>query len=73
MAINMELAKRLSKCGREMIAVTSIAGQFCSEMFQEIFPIPFIDLLEAVKTKMNHCGLKKSQFAGHTRGHGIAI
>lgn len=58
-AINMELAKRLSKCGGEMIAVTSIAGQFCSEIFQEISPIPFIDLLETVKTKMNHCSLKK--------------
>jgi aspartate racemase len=63
-AVYMELANRLKRCGVEMLAVTSIAGHFCIEAFKRVSPIPVIDLLETVKVEVNRRGLKKVGLLG---------
>jgi aspartate racemase len=63
-AIYLELAERLKRCGVERIAVTSIAGHFCIEAFKEVSPVPVIDLLETVKVEVHRLGLKKVGLLG---------
>lgn len=63
-AIYLELAERLKRCGIERIAVTSIAGHFCIDAFKEVSPVPVIDLLETVKARVHHLGLKRVGLLG---------
>jgi aspartate racemase len=63
-AIYLQLAERLKRCGVERIAVTSIAGHFCIEAFKKASPIPVIDLLETIKAKVHGLGLKKVGLLG---------
>jgi aspartate racemase len=63
-AIYLQLAERLTRCGIERIAVTSIAGHFCIEAFKEVSPVPVIDLLETVKAEVHRLGFKKVGLLG---------
>ncbi len=63
-AIYLELAERLMRCGIERIAVTSIAGHFCIEAFKEVSPVPVIDLLETVKAEVHRLGFKNVGLLG---------
>ena len=63
-AIYLQLAERLKRCGIERIAVTSIAGHFCIEAFKKVSPVPVIDLLETVKTEIQRLGYKKVGLLG---------
>ena len=63
-AIYLELAGRLQRCGIERIAVTSIAGHFCIEAFKEVSPVPVIDLLDTVKAEVYRLGFKKLGLLG---------
>jgi aspartate racemase len=50
--IYLELAHRLKAAGAQCIAITSIAGHFCSEAFSKTSPLPIIDMIGAVKTQL---------------------
>jgi aspartate racemase len=63
-AVYVQLAERLQRCGVEAIAVTSIAGHFCIQAFKEVSPMPVIDLLETVKAEVNRQGLKRVGLLG---------
>ncbi|MEI6734109.1 MAG: aspartate/glutamate racemase family protein [Comamonadaceae bacterium] len=63
-AIYLELAGRLQRCGIERIAVTSIAGHFCIEAFKEVSPVPVIDLLDTVTAEVYRLGFKKLGLLG---------
>ncbi|MFC0225467.1 aspartate/glutamate racemase family protein [Serratia aquatilis] len=63
-AIYLELANRLKKCGVERIAITSIAGHFCIDEFKQVSPIPVIDLLDTVKAEIHQLGLKRVGLLG---------
>jgi len=63
-AIYVQLAERLKRCGVERIAVTSIAGHFCIEAFKKVSPVPVIDLLETVKAQIHRLGYKKVGLLG---------
>ena len=63
-AIYVQLAERLKRCGVEAIAVTSIAGHFCIDAFKNVSPMPVIDLLETVKIEVDRQGLKKVGLLG---------
>jgi aspartate racemase len=63
-AVYLELAERLKRCGIERIAVTSIAGHFCIDAFKGLSPVPVIDLLETVKAEVYRLGFKKVGLLG---------
>ncbi len=63
-AVYVQLAERLKRCGAEAIAVTSIAGHFCIGAFKKVSPIPVIDLLDTVKAEVHRQGLKRIGLLG---------
>lgn len=63
-ALYLQLAERLKRCGVERIAVTSIAGHFCIEAFKKVSPVPVIDLLDTVKAEIQRLGYKKVGLLG---------
>ena len=63
-SIYRTLTHRLRRAGIESIAITSIAGHFCIDQFKSQSPVPVVDLLEVVKTKINQRGLKKVGLLG---------
>jgi aspartate racemase len=58
------LTSRLQRAGVEQIAITSIAGHFCIDAFKELSPVPVIDLLDIVKTRIKERGFKKVGLLG---------
>jgi len=62
--IYRKLTIRLQRAGIEQVAVTSIAGHFCIETFKALSPVPVIDLLDIVRTKIKQRGLKKVGLLG---------
>ncbi len=55
-AIFERLAYRLEGAGAEAVAVTSIAGHFCIEEFKTVSPLPVLDLLSCVATRLGEDG-----------------
>ena len=51
-AVFERLTRRLKAAGAQSVAVTSIAGHFCSKVFEAISPLPVIDLLSSVASKL---------------------
>jgi len=62
--IYKSLTERLQRAGIEQVAVTSIAGHFCIDAFKAQSPVPVINLLDVVKTKIAQRGLKKVGLTG---------
>ena len=58
------LTNRLQRAGIEQVAITSIAGHFCIDTFKAQSPVPVIDLLDIVRTKIKQRGLKKVGLLG---------
>jgi aspartate racemase len=58
------LTNRLQRAGIEQVAVTSIAGHFCIDTFKALSPVPVIDLLDTVRTKIKQRGLKRVGLLG---------
>ena len=50
------LAPKLQAAGARRVAVTSIAGHFCIRAFEEVSPLPVIDLLAAVNHQVQSQG-----------------
>ena len=55
-AIFERLTHRLKAAGARCVAVTSIAGHFCIEAFSAVSPLPVIDLLSSVATRIRQQG-----------------
>lgn len=47
-AVYQHLTKRLKAAGAECVLVTSIAGHFCIEAFEDISPLPVVSIISAV-------------------------
>ncbi len=62
--IYRRLTERLQRAGIEQVAVTSVAGHFCIDTFKALSPVPVIDLLDIVRTKIKQRGLKKVGLLG---------
>jgi aspartate racemase len=58
------LTERLQRCGIERIAVTSIAGHFCIDAFEDVSPVPVINLLDVVKAEVSRRGLRRIGLLG---------
>jgi aspartate racemase len=74
--IYRRLTERLQRSGIERIAVTSIAGHFCIDVFKEVSPVPVIDLLDVVKQEVRQRGFKRIGLLGtrvvmETRFYGV--
>jgi len=61
------LARTLQAAGARRVAVTSIAGHFCIRAFEQVSPLPVIDLLTAVNHPVQSQGLRRVGLLG-TRG-----
>jgi aspartate racemase len=62
--IYRRLTERLQRAGVAQIAVTSIAGHFCIDVFKAVSPVPVIDLLEVVRLEVKRRGLKRVGLLG---------
>ncbi|HEY5247971.1 MAG TPA: aspartate/glutamate racemase family protein [Dermatophilaceae bacterium] len=60
-------ARNLQAAGARRVAVTSIAGHFCIRAFEEVSPLPVIDLLAAVNHQVQSQGHRRVGLLG-TRG-----
>ena len=57
--IYRQLTNRLQRSGIEQVAVTSIAGHFCIDVFKTLSPVPVIDMLDVVRIEMKRRGFKR--------------
>jgi len=62
--IYRHLTDRLQRSGARQVAVTSIAGHFCIDVFKAVSPVPVIDLLEVVKREVKRRGLERVGLLG---------
>jgi len=62
--IYRKLTNRLQRAGIEQVAITSIAGHFCIDAFKALSPVPVIDLLDIVRTRIKQRGLKRVGLLG---------
>jgi aspartate racemase len=74
--IYRHLTERLQRSGIERIAVTSVAGHFCIDAFEEVSPVPVINLLDVVKLEVRRRGFKRIGLLGtrvvmETRFYGV--
>jgi aspartate racemase len=58
------LTQRLKDAGADCVAVTSIAGHFCIENFQEKSVLPVVDMLSCVEKEVRNRGYKKIGILG---------
>lgn len=70
------LSERLQRSGIEQIAVTSVAGHFCVDAFEEVSPVPVINMLDVVKLEVRRRGFKRIGLLGtrvvmQTRFYGV--
>lgn len=63
-AIYQELTERMHRAGIEQVAVTSIAGHFCIDLFNELSPVPVINLLDVVRARISQRGFKRVGLLG---------
>jgi aspartate racemase len=61
------LTRRLQSAGARSVAVTSIAGHFCIDSFEQVSVLPVIDLLTIVKGGVTALGYQRVGLLG-TRG-----
>jgi aspartate racemase len=61
------LTRRLQVAGARSVAVTSIAGHFCIDTFENVSVLPVIDLLSAVNAGVRDRGYRRVGLLG-TRG-----
>lgn len=62
--IYLRLCERMLRAGIEQIAVTSIAGHFCIDNFKALSPVPVIDLLDVVRSRVKQRGFKRVGLLG---------
>ena len=63
-AIYKRLAERLAAAGADCVVVTSIGGHFCIGEFEDISPLPVINMLSEVAKEIAARGLKRIGILG---------
>ena len=63
-AIYRRLTERLAAAGAGCVVVTSIGGHFCIDEFEQVSPIPVINMLKEVEKAVTAQGLKRVGIMG---------
>ena len=63
-AIYARLTRRLAAAGAECVAVTSIAGHFCIRAFEELSPLPVVNMISEVSRAVQARGLSRIGILG---------
>jgi len=63
-AIYTRLTNRLVAAGAECVVVTSIAGHFCIRAFEEVSPLPVVNMISEVSRAVEARGLKRIGILG---------
>ena len=63
-AIYKRLTERLAAAGAGCVVVTSIGGHFCIEEFEQVSPLPVINMLSEVEKAVTARGLKRVGIMG---------
>lgn len=62
--IYTRLTNRLKAAGADFVAITSIAGHFCTEEFKDQSPLPVIDMIESVREEIDLKGFSRLGILG---------
>jgi aspartate racemase len=62
--IYRNLTQRLAAAGADCVAVTSISGHFCINAFEEVSPLPVVNLIDEVNRAIISSGLRRIGILG---------
>lgn len=63
-AIYLKLTERLANAGAECVAITSIAGHFCVDIFEGLSPLPVVDMMSVLRASLEASGMKRVGLLG---------